>query len=241
MRKLKRSLFSKLRLPLKQADLFFHNMFAMESDFLGHPLRGDRCIEYAYVVEKLNALPKPQSVLDIGAADSPLTTIIRTLGFSPVHGIDLLPTPAQFPDLKFIKGDFLDDTFTTRELSKDYDIITLCSTLEHFGLERYGAAKISDADIRCIKKVKQLLTKGGRLVLTIPYGEEKIIFPYHRVYNKTGPMLRFLLNNFTIREARYHKNNEENVWVPCSESEARSVTPRADNYALGLFEFIKNG
>jgi len=240
MAHLKRKALSGIRQPAKQMDLWLHKLFAMESDFLGHPLRGDRCIEYAYVVEKLSALPKEQSVLDIGAADSSLTTITRVLGFNPVHGFDLMPSPIVFPGVAYFQGDFLDDTFTGQKLLPAYDIIVLCSTLEHFGLERYGSNKVTNADIRCVQKVKQLLKPGGHLLLTIPYGPEKIIFPYHRIYNKTGPLLNYLAQNLNMQEERYHKNNEENIWVSCSEEEARKVKPAADNYALGLFDFIKS-
>ncbi len=237
--KLFKKLLQKFRAPLKKADRFLHQLFALESDTLANPLRGDRAVEYAFIVEDIKNRPKNANVLDIGAAESPLTTIVASLGFDRVDAVDLMPTPVNHPQVNFFVGNFLDDNFVKNNLQSQYDNIILCSTVEHFGLERYGSAASQDADIKCLEKLYQLLKLGGYLFLTIPYGQAKIIYPFHRVYNKTSPLILHLYKNFKIEKEKYFKNNQNNVWVLCSEQEAASVWPSSDNYALGLFIFKK--
>jgi len=210
-----------------------------ESHSLANPLTGDRCIEYAFVVKNLVKLDRNEykTVLDIGSWASPLTTIIKEIGFK-VDGMDLPPSsPILYEGVKYIQGDFL-----SVDVKDSYDVVVLCSTIEHIGLGgRYGSKDIEDGDIKAIEKVKKILRPGGILILTIPYGEEKTIKPLHRVYNKTGRLLKYAYENFEVEVEEFYKNNLENVWVKCEEPEAREVKPSEDNYALGLFCFRKRG
>jgi len=226
-----RSRLSKItrRSALKLGRAFF------ESDPLSNPLTGDRCIEYAFVVRNLVGLDKKRykRVLDVGCLASPLTTIVKEIGFV-VDGIDLLPSPYVYEGINYIQADFLSADF------KDslYDVVILCSTVEHIGLEgRYGSPSIKDGDIKALEKVKQVLKSGGILVLTVPYGQEKTIKRLHRVYNKNGELLQYVYANFKVEVEDFYKNNSQNIWVKCGEVEAERVSPAEDNYALGLFMF----
>ena len=199
-----------------------------------YPLKGDRCVEYAFVIKNLINLDKKKNVIDIGCHASPLTTIIREIGFT-VDGIDLLPSPVLYEGVEYIHGDFL-----SIDLKKSYDIVVLCSSIEHIGLEgRFRSSNIKDGDIKTLKKVKHLLNPNGILIITIPYGKEKTIRPLHRVYNKTSRLLKYAYDNFEVKIEEFYKNNPENIWVKCEEIEARRVIPSENNYALGLFVFKK--
>lgn len=126
------------------------------------------------------------------------------------------------------------------DLDSSYDVIILSSTIEHIGLKgRYTSSSIRDGDITALKRVKELLTPRGILILIIPYGVEKVIMRLHRVYNKRSDMLRWAFGNFEVVAEEYYKNNSQNIWIRCTESEAAKVAPSADNYALGLFVFCK--
>lgn len=200
-----------------------------------NPLDGDRCIEYAFIVKNLLKLDKEkhQTILDIGCVPSPLTTIMEELGFN-VDGIDLRRSPLLYDGVNYIQGDFL-----SIDLKNVYDIIVLCSTIEHIGLgDRFGSENLQDGDIKALEKVKKHLAPNGILLITLPYGEEKIIKPVHRVYNKNSKLLKYAYNNFEITSEEFFKNNDENIWVKCEEAEARTIKPSQNNYALGLFAFI---
>jgi len=231
--KLKSKLLKIIRkLALKVWRRFF------EPNPLTNPLTGDRCIEYAFVIKSLVSIDKNRykKVLDIGCCASPLTTIIKELGFETV-GIDLLPSPYIYEGVNYMQDDFL-----SVDLKDSYDVVVLCSTVEHIGLRgRYGSKDIREGDIKTLEKAKQILNPDGILILTIPYGEEKTIRPLHRVYNKNSKLLKYAYENFEILLEEFYKNNSVNVWVKCAEIEARGVIPSEDNYALGLFVFRKKG
>lgn len=226
---------TKLRMLIRELILKLGHVYS-ESNPILDPLTGDRCIEYGFVIKNLVNLNRNiyKTVLDVGCCASPLTTIIRELGFT-VDGIDLLPSPYIYPGVKYLQGDFLSLDF------KDlYDILVLCSTIEHMGLGgRYGSRNIEEGDIKAIKKAKQLLNTNGILILTIPYGQEKTVKPLHRVYNKNSRLLKYAYDNLEVEVEEFYKNNLENIWVKCSENEARRVIPSEHNYALGLFVFKK--
>jgi len=206
-----------------------------ESDPLSNPLTGDRCIEYAFVVRNLVGLDRERykSVLDVGCLASPLTTIVREIGFV-VDGVDLLPSPCVYEGTNYIQADFLSADFK----HSPYDVVILCSTVEHIGLEgRYGSPSIKDGDIKALEKAKQILRPAGILILTVPYGQEKTVKRLHRVYNKDGELLKYAYANFKVEIEQFYKNNSQNIWVKCEEVEAKRVAPTEYNYALGLFVF----
>lgn len=201
-----------------------------------NPLCGDRSIEFAFVIEQLSPLDRNKSVLDVGCCGSPLTTAIRAIGFQNVHGIDLMSSPVDFPGIQFFSGDFL----TSPELSPHYDIVIFCSSIEHFGLGgRYGSHDSSDYDLQAMMKAIDLLPVGGVLLLTIPYGVEGTIAPWHRVYNKESKLLKHAFANLEVKAESFFATSVRGPWAPCIESTAARVIPTEDSYALGMFQFVR--
>ena len=201
-------------------------------------LAGDRAIEYAFCVKALFDLPKQLKVLDVGCSGSPLTTIIRSIGFSSVDGIDFLPSPVRYKGIRYIQDDFLE----SNKLDDVYDAIVMCSTIEHVGLEgRYTSPSVKNGDIDAIRRGFDLLRPDGVLILTIPYGIENIIMPFHRVYNKhSSDMLKYLFKHFETIDEEYFMKDTLGVWEKCSETEAGSVNPTESKYALGMYVFRKS-
>lgn len=203
-----------------------------ESDPRSNPLWGDTCILYATVIKNLINLDRNEfgNVLDVGCYRSPLTTIVKELGFN-VEGLDILPTPAAYNGLNYIQGDFL-----SVEFDKVYDVVIMCYTIQHIGLGgRFKSCSIDEGDVNAIDKVKQILRSEGILVLCVPYGIEKVIPPWHRVYNKDSKLFKYLEDDFKIIYEEYYKNSSDNVWTKCKEIDAKNIDPSEDNYALGSF------
>lgn len=220
----------------KRLDQRLHRFFSGRSSPLVNPLCGDRSIEFAFVIEQLSPLDRNKSVLDVGCCGSPLTTAIRAMGFQKVHGIDLMPTPVDFPGIQFFSGDFL----TAAELNPHYDIVIFCSSIEHFGLGgRYGAQDSNDYDLRALRKATDLLPAGGSLVLTVPYGVERTIAPWHRVYNKESKLLKQASATMDLELESFFARSAQGPWAPCAEAEAAQVIPTEDSYALGMFRFAR--
>ncbi len=220
----------------KRLDQRLHRFFSGKSSPLVSPLVGDRSIEFAFVIEQLTALDRSKSVLDVGCYGSPLTTAIRAMGFQSVHGIDLMPSPVDFPGITFFSGDFL----AAPELNPRYDVVVFCSSIEHFGLAgRYGSKDSNDADLLALQKAINMLPPSGVLVLTIPYGVETTIAPWHRVYNKESKLLKQAFANLQVKTESFFARSVQGPWAPCAEAEAARVIPAADSYALGMFQFAR--
>ncbi|MFC1937100.1 DUF268 domain-containing protein, partial [Chloroflexota bacterium] len=96
------------------------------------------------------------------------------------------------------------------------------STIEHFGLGRYGDKEDVDGDIKGMNTLRKYLKPRGLMVLTVPFGRATVAFPAHRVYNES----RFsrLTSGFRILDKKFFGPiDRPNVFRPCSEEEAYSV------------------
>ena len=220
----------------RRVDQQLHRFFSGRSSPLVNPLCGDRSIEFAFVIQQLSTLDRNRSVLDVGSCGSPLTTAISAMGFQKVHGIDLLASPVEFPGVRFFSGDFL----SAPELNAHYDIVVFCSSIEHFGLiGRYGSKDSTGADLLALRKAIDMLPAEGVLLLTVPYGVERTIAPWHRVYNKNSHLLRDAFTKLELKTESFFARSVQGPWAPCSESEAAQVVPTSDSYALGMFHFAR--
>jgi len=64
------------------------------------------------------------------------------------------------------------------------------STHEHTGLGRYGDELDPYGDIKAISKLREKITPGGLLYLSVPRGHDRLIWNAHRIYGpKRFPLL----------------------------------------------------
>jgi SAM-dependent methyltransferase len=68
-------------------------------------------------------------------------------------------------------------------LSK-FDVCISVSSIEHSGLGRYGDNIDPMGDIKAMKDIKNILKKGGLFFLSVPIGDDRIMWNAHRVYGK---------------------------------------------------------
>jgi hypothetical protein len=78
-----------------------------------------------------------------------------------------------------------------------YDLIIAYSSIEHFGLGRYGDDLDPDADKKWMRMIRDCIAPGGRLLLAVPLGPVgKVEECWHRIY---GPVeLAALLEGWKI-------------------------------------------
>jgi 2-polyprenyl-3-methyl-5-hydroxy-6-metoxy-1,4-benzoquinol methylase len=108
--------------------------------FAKEPLRPtDRYIEYPFVLNNIELRP---NILDVGCSGSMLPLLLKSLGYE-VHGIDIRD---YLPKNKFMftKGSICSTNYDDNE----FDTIIAISTIEHIGLERYGAKYSNDYDAK---------------------------------------------------------------------------------------------
>ena len=194
-------------------------------------LEGDRAIEFPWCIRNFNSNKKLR-ILDVGCVQSPLTGMAWRLGHDIVS-VDLREIEYEMPGVNFIKKDV-----TTLDFSSDpFDLIIFCSTIEHVGLlGRYNSNDKEDGDIRAINLCKNWLKIDGKIILTIPVGQDAIIRPYHRIYGeKTLPVL---INNYNILDQEFWAKGDDNKWTKVDKSNALIVDATKGPYALGLFDLV---
>lgn len=193
-------------------------------------LRGDRDIEWSWIVANL---PEGSGkALDFGCDISYLALIAARCGFETT-AIDLTPVHWFYihPNLDFIQKDILDLGFTP----ETFDLIINCSSIEHLGLVGRYKVKESrpDGDIEAMAEMEKLLKPEGRMLLTIPVGQDAVFPPLHRVYGKKR--LPKLLNGYIIEKEEYWIKNDRNQWILTEKSKALNLKPNRNFYGLGCF------
>jgi hypothetical protein len=207
------------------ADLF---VWPCEDEYTKVVPVGDRPYEYAFAVEmfeKYNV--KNKKIFDVGSSSSVFPAILAALG-NDVTCLDAREWPISLPNLKVIKSDLLKDNPNIGEA----DAITCISTIEHFGLGRYGDSENVNGDIEGMAKIKKYLKVNGFMVLTVGYGKPAVVYPAHRIYDKQR--LAKLTDGFTVLEQRffYPKSLNPFIFVPCSEQDAFKVDLSTGYYAV---------
>lgn len=185
----------------------------------------------------LSELPEPGDnngndrckTLDCGCCESYLVEELSKLGFDS-YGVDLRDYGqgckgglAAF-SFKFYKGDirnmnmFKDETF---------DIVFAISTIEHVGLVEtpyYTDSKLdADGDIKSVQEMLRVLKKGGKIIITIPYGHGvDRLSKWIRFYDKAR--LDRILGMINVDKVVYKQHclshDGRHVWLVSGEKEA---------------------
>jgi SAM-dependent methyltransferase len=204
-----------------------------------YTLKGDREIEYAFM--RSHPPSGTGRLLDLGPSPGEAATSRFALaqGYQVV-AVGLEPIRLTHPGLTFIQGDFLE-----AEVVGLFDWALCISTIEHFGLAgRYGVTVDDpEADLKGMRKLRNLLRPGARLLLTVPVGVDAVVGSLHRVYGRER--LPLLLEGYETKVQKYWaKMGEVDAYRSVSpgqamnvESIARSSRPlaRYHYYALGGF------
>lgn len=132
----------------------------------------ERVIEYPWLLAHLPG----GHVLDLGSTLNHEHVLRRFLPrLDELHVVTLAPEPQSFPELGVVYcyADVRDLPYP----DDSFDIVVAASTLEHVGMDttRYGApaSRSDDPDReldRALAELARVLTPGGRLLATLPYG-----------------------------------------------------------------------
>jgi SAM-dependent methyltransferase len=205
-----------------------------------HPnLIGDRDVEWSWVAAHMPS--GPGKALDFGPGGSPLGLMAAEKGFE-VTALDLEPVrwPYRHAKLHFLQGDILDSA--ARDAAGSVDLVINCSTVEHVGIAgRYGVEKDRpDGDLKAMANLSRLMKPGGKMLLTVPVGEDALFSPVCRVYGRER--LPRLLEGFEVEKESYWVKDESNRWVSATKTQALafkasmgSLHPLRNVCALGCF------
>jgi SAM-dependent methyltransferase len=240
--------FKRQLIPIYLPDSLFERLTALKRLFIPSKtptpeppplvdLSGDREIEWAYIASRLPV--GSGSVLDFGAGCGTLSMHSVQKGYQ-VLALDLEETPFHWshPNLKRVRGDLL--KLDLPEMSFDY--IMNCSTVEHVGLTgRYGVSvEETDGDLDAMRKLHRLLKPSGKMLMTVPCGQDSVVVPWHRVYGEKR--LPELLKRYQIEEQCYWMKQSDNCWHPANRESAFCYVPTSHptkatwcSYALACF------
>lgn len=219
-----------VRLGVKTVMHLFPEYFGSE------PLKPtDRFIECNFIMSNL---PKPPAkILDVGCAGSFLPLQLAGFGYD-TYGLDLREY-AIINKIKFDNFHFLKENIKSTNFPDNYfDVVTAVSTVGHIGLSgRYGEREGISDDIIAVAQMSRVVKPQGIILLTLPFGQAKIIRPYMRVYDKDG--VNALIGTLKIAKAEYYMQDDGDDWFQCSQEEAGKVDAKSDRYPLCLLKLIK--
>lgn len=160
----------------KSKEWKLHKVRRLRDDAV-HPI-SYKDIECAFVSAHLNVPPKSK-ILNVGSYNQ---YIIGLLSNYYVTTLDVRARPS-FMDVEEI---VTEDVKETTLPDASFDAIISLSSIEHFGLGRYGDNIDLKADEKAFKQFKRLLKPNGLLLFTttIKRGKPEICFNAHKTYTK---------------------------------------------------------
>ena len=171
----------------------------------------ERIVETPFVMAHLAALPAGGRILDVGADESTVSFSLASLGYD-VTALDLNGYPFEHPNLQVVKAPL--EQFNP---STPFDAVVCLSSIEHFGLGAYGADSDDlEADVKALARLREMTRRGGRLVLTTPYGEAGIN-ALERTYDDDG--LARLLASWDDPMISIAVKRSDTTWSPRRDGE----------------------
>lgn len=171
----------------------------------------------------------PQEHYDIGSRLNGFLSIIIAMGI-PLKVIDVRPFPIQIDGMQSI----VDNATELKEFADNsIESLSAVSSLEHFGLGRYGDEINPEACFECFGNVQKKLRGRGKLYITVPIGQERCCFNAHRVFNPLTIIKEF--NKLRLVEFSYIFGRKL-----CRNVDVRKFDVFEDNAVCdGLFFFEK--
>lgn len=142
----------------------------------------------------------PKEHYDIGSRLNGFLSIIISMGI-PLKVIDVRPFPVDIEGMENI----IDDATELKEFEDDsIESLSAVSSLEHFGLGRYGDKVNPEGCFDCFDNIQKKLKQNGRFYMTVPIGRERCCFNAHRVFNPLTIVNEF--NRLRLVEFSYISN-----------------------------------
>jgi len=104
--------------------------------------------------------------------------VAHVLPFCHVTYVDIRPTALTWPNFQFHQGSVLEMPFEDDALPS----LSSLNVLEHIGLGRYGDQLDPDGPWRAAAELTRVLRPGGKLLISVPAGRERVCFDAHRVF-----------------------------------------------------------
>ena len=191
----------------------------------------ERIVEIPFALRALD-LPRGSRVLDLGAKASPLPLFLSAQGLRVV-AVDLSPFPIQGAGPDFVLADMRSPPFR----SDAFDAAAIVSTLEHVGVGFYDSKVDPEDDLALMDRLRALVRREGRVVLTVPYGRPEAD-RLQRVYDHAR--LRLVTSGWTIEREAY-AIREGRTWRHATEAEAAQNRSVPETRAVAMLVLRPSG
>jgi SAM-dependent methyltransferase len=179
----------------------------------------ERIAENAYAFRAVAGLEPGAAILDVGATESTIALSLAALGYE-VTAIDPRPYPLEHPNLTVVVGPVED----WEQQAETFDAVLCISTVEHIGVGAYDQPVEERADLKAMKRMRELTRPGGLLVLTTPFGRGRVD-DFERTYDRAA--LDALLEGWEIEDLTVVRREDPLTWVSAdstpSEGDAEQV------------------
>lgn len=175
----------------------------------------ERIIEEVFVHNQISLDPDGHRLLEFGCTRSNLALQLASVGYKVV-GVDLRKYPFAHPNFTFHQ-----QNITAFDDEEGFDIITSISTIEHVGLGAYGEDRDTEELDATAQKLTDLLKPGGRLIATVPFGQQ-YEDEFLRSLNYVDVMQLF--GNLDLEEQRFYGRQDYKYWQPIDLRQARSIS-----------------
>lgn len=183
----------------------------------------ERSVELPWLIANIG---RPTRLLDIGSADGTYVNLLYELcrDLTLCDTREFTPT---VPATVFVGS--------AHQLPTDwagaFDLVTCVSVLDHVGLDAYGNATDDDLLYAVIVEIERVLTKGGRLLLTVPFGVAQVTrhpAGAQRVFDQDTLLGLFSNEQWQPVQCRVWRIDSTGTYAPVKLDEA--ATANYDNW-----------
>jgi SAM-dependent methyltransferase len=111
-----------------------------------------------------------------------------------------------------------------------FDAVVAVSVIEHIGIGHYGGPEAATGDRHALRQLARVLKRGGRLILTVPFGVS-LTNDWMRVYDSRR--LADLCEPVKIENIEFAVARA-GVWRPSSREEAQTVDWAGPDRAIAM-------
>lgn len=169
----------------------------------------------------------PERHIDVGSRIDGF--VAHVLTFRDIEILDVRPMTSKVSGMSFRQADVMQlDSIP----AKICDSVSCLHALEHFGLGRYGDPIDPEGHIKGLKSLTKLLQTGGKLLLSVPIGLERVEFNGHRVFS-SETILSLTKTEYELISFSYI-DDQDNFYENIDATKVKDML-----YGCGLFELKK--
>jgi hypothetical protein len=153
--------------------------------------------------------------------------IAHVLPFCRVTVIDIRPLTLDWPNFEFRQGSAVAMPYGDGEVRS----LSSLHVIEHIGLGRYGDPIDAEGPWKAARELMRVLAFGGKLLIGVPVGRERVCFDAHRIF--APQTVRSMFESLDLVEFSFIDDRNRLIRNASLDAAAEA------SYGCGLFEFRK--